>query len=454
MRYNICKGADYMRIFNSLSNKIEEFIPINANEVSMYVCGPTVYNHPHIGNARPLIVFDLVYRTFLALGYDVKYVSNYTDIDDRIIEQALLENVAASEISEKYIQAYEDLARALNIKSPTTIKVTETISEIVEFIERLVKNDFAYVKDNDVYFRVAKADEYGKLSNQKLEDLMIGARIEANINKENPLDFTLWKQTTEGETYPSPWGLGRPGWHTECVVMINESFKTNKIDIHGGGMDLKFPHHENEIAQANVCGSSNLANYWMHNGLITIDGQKMSKSKGELILAKDMVADLGYDVVRWLTLSTHYRAPLKLSDDYIKQSQSELLRIYTALNQGYAQVILNRFTWDNAFDEQLYKQFLATLQDDFNTANAYKVIFDTIKILNASLRVAELDYNRIIELVNSVVKMLNVLGIVYEFIDIGIADIEIYDKWKAASMDKAYAEADIYRQKLIDKGLM
>lgn len=443
-----------MRIFNSLSNKIEDFIPINAGEVSMYVCGPTVYNHPHIGNARPLIVFDLVYRTFLALGYDVKYVSNYTDIDDRIIEQALLKKVSASDISEKYIKAYEDLAVALNIKPRTTIRVTDTIAEIVDFIERLVENDFAYVIDNDVYFRIDKAGEYGKLSNQKIADLMVGARIEANLNKANPLDFTLWKRTSQGETYPSPWGEGRPGWHTECVVMINESFNNKKIDIHGGGMDLKFPHHENEIAQANVCGNHDLANYWMHNGLITIDGQKMSKSKGELILAKDMVAELGYDVVRWLMLSTHYRAPLKLSDDYIKQSQNELLRVYTALNQGYARVILNRFNWDNTYDSSLYNKFLTALKDDFNTANAYKEIFDTIKLLNASLRVADVDYNRVIELVNSVVKMLDVLGIVYEFVDISIADIEIYDKWKMASSDKAYGKADIYRQQLIEKGLM
>lgn len=442
-----------MRIYNSLTNKIEAFKPINDNEVSMYVCGPTVYNDPHIGNARPLIVFDMVYRAFLAMGYSVKYVSNYTDIDDKIIDKALEEGVLAKDISERYIEAYEKLSRDLNILSPQKIKVTESMAEIIEFIVQLIADGYAYEVNGDVYFRVSKVDDYGKLSKQKIEDLVVGARIEENDLKENPLDFTLWKKTDKGITFESPWSDGRPGWHTECVVMINDSFNAGTIDIHGGGLDLKFPHHENELAQAHTHNEA-LANYWMHNGLINIDGKKMSKSSGQMILAKDMVKDLGYDVVRWMMLSTHYRAPLRLSDEYLESSQIELNKIYMALNQAYVSVILDNKDWSEDFNEESYQNYLEEFKDDFNTSNAYKVIFDSVKEINALLRKKEKDVQLINELSNSVVMMLDILGIKYKYKSISDEDKELYKEWKEAHLNKDYENADRLRNVLIEKGLI
>lgn len=443
-----------MRIYNSLTNQVEKFIPIKEGEVSMYVCGPTVYDDPHIGNARPLIVFDMVYRTLTELGYKVNYVSNYTDIDDKIIDKAIAEKVSAKEISEKYIEAYEKLSDELNITMLKKIRVTDSIDSIINFILELIDEGYAYEVAGDVYFRVSKVDDYGKLSNQNIDELIVGARIEENSLKENPLDFTLWKKTTVGETFDSPWSAGRPGWHTECVVMINESFDNQIIDIHGGGMDLKFPHHENELAQAHSCDSQKLANFWMHNGLINIDGSKMSKSSGKMILAKDLVKDLGYDVVRWLMLSTHYRAPLNLSDEYVEQSQTELLKIYTALNKAYSTLVFDDVIWSDRYDEARYKEFLSQLENDFNTSNAYKVIFDTIKVLNNSLRVREKDIESIITLSNSVVKMLNVLGIKFEYVEISQTDKQMYNDWKMAVKAKDFEQADVYRNQLIEKGMI
>lgn len=442
-----------MKIYNSLSNKVETFVPIKENEVMMYVCGPTVYNDPHIGNARPLIVFDMVYRVFMELGYKVKYVSNYTDIDDKIINRAIELNTSAKEISETYIKAYEDLSEALHILPPQKIKVTDTMQSIIAFIENLIEEGFAYEVSGDVYFRVSKVDDYGKLSNQNIEDLVVGARIEENNLKENPLDFTLWKKTVVGETFQSPWSDGRPGWHTECVVMIDESFN-GVIDIHGGGLDLKFPHHENELAQAKTCEHNSLANYWMHNGLINIGDSKMSKSSGTMILAKDMVADLGYETVRWLMLSTHYRAPLRLTDEYIEQSKTELAKIYSSLNKAYATLILADKIWHDDFDSSLIEAFLEPLRDDFNTANAYKVIFDTMKDLNNSLRGRDLDYQKINELANTVIKMLAILGIDYEMMEISEEDLKNYDLWNEAKENKDFDLADKYRNLLMEKGLI
>ncbi len=443
-----------MKIYNSLSGKVEKFETIIDGQVSMYVCGPTVYDHPHIGNARPLIVFDLVYRFLTALGYQVNYVSNYTDIDDKIINKAIFKNKSANLISEYYIKAYEALGESLNIKKPKTIKVTETIDQIIQYIEKMITAGYAYEIDGDVYFRVSKVNDYGVLSKQKIEDLVVGARIDENIKKENPLDFTLWKQTDVGESYTSKWSKGRPGWHTECVVMIKDSFDTDIIDIHGGGLDLKFPHHENEIAQANACGNTHLANYWMHNGLIEIDNKKMSKSQGTLVLAKDMVADLGSDVVRWMLLSTHYRAPLKLSDLLIKQSQIELARVINGINQAFTTVILNKIQWNAKFSCEDLELFYRELMDDFNTANAYKVIFDSIKKLNSLLRVKEIDFLETIKLSNAIIMMLDILGIEYKPMAITLADIKLYENWNLAKAAKDFDIADIYRKQLSERGLI
>ncbi len=442
-----------MKIYNSLSNKTEEFIPIKENEVMMYVCGPTVYNDPHIGNARPLIVFDMVYRVLCELGYKVKYVSNYTDIDDKIINRALELNTTAKDVAETYIKAYEDLSESLNIKAPEKIKVTDTMESIKAFIQALIDDGYAYEVNGDVYFRVTKVKDYGVLSNQNVDDLLVGARIEENTLKEDPLDFTLWKKTEVGEKFDGTWSQGRPGWHTECVVMIEESFG-GVVDIHGGGLDLKFPHHENELAQASVGKHEHLANYWMHNGLINIGDSKMSKSSGTMILAKDMVKDLGYETVRWFMLSTHYRAPLRLTDEYIDSSVTELKKLLSALDKAYATVVLQGDTWHKEWDENLVLEFLEPLKDDFNTSNAYKVIFDTLKLLNAALRSGDKDYEEIVKISESLIKMLDILGIEYRYKEIIEEDKNNYKAWNEAKKEKDFETADTYRQLLMEKGLI
>ncbi|MBO7078315.1 MAG: cysteine--tRNA ligase, partial [Bacilli bacterium] len=299
-----------IKIYNSLTNKIEEFKPIKENELSMYVCGSTVYDDIHIGNSRPVVFFDTVARFFSYMGYKVRFVSNFTDIDDKIIKRALSEGVDESVISERYIKSIKETYALLNclphFKNP---KVTETMPQIIEFIQLLVDKGGAYVEGNDVYFDVSKAKDYGILSGQSVEKLISGARVEENDKKHNPCDFNLWKETEVGKKWDSPWGEGRPGWHTECVVMINDIFH-GKIDIHGGGLDLKFPHHDNEIAQASVAFNNKIANYWMHNGRIDLAGEKMSKSLGNVIWAKDLVKEIGYGPYRLMILNVPYRQPM------------------------------------------------------------------------------------------------------------------------------------------------
>ena len=285
-----------MKLFNTLTNKKEEFKPIKEGEVSLYVCGPTVYNYVHIGNTRPMIVFDVLRRTFEYLGNQVTFVSNFTDVDDKIIKAAKEEGITEKELTDKYIKAYEDVRRDLNLEFPTYApRVTETMDQIIDFIGQLIDKGYAYEVDGDVYFRVSKIDEYGELSGIKIEDLVAGAseRVEDKGVKEESTDFALWKKTDEGIQFNSPWSQGRPGWHTECVVMINDIFEDGKIDIHGGGQDLKFPHHENEIAQSRALNGHPIAHTWMHNQMININNEKMSKSLGNVIWAKDLIKELG-----------------------------------------------------------------------------------------------------------------------------------------------------------------
>ena len=331
----------HMKLYNSKTNQIETFKPIKPNEVSMYVCGPTVYGEAHIGNARPIIVFDTLRRLFLALGYKVDFVSNYTDVDDKIIQKAINEAVDETVITKRYIEAYEAVRNSLNaLPIEHNPKVTENIEGIVAFIQDLVNQGYAYDVNGNVYFRVEKANEYGEISKQRIEDLLVGARIEAESEKENPLDFTLWKKTDQGIQWDSPWGKGRPGWHTECVVMIHEHFH-HMIDIHGGGMDLKFPHHENEVAQSRACLHHGLANVWMHNGMLNIDGEKMSKSLGNVMLAKDVIAQLGSAVVRWMMMSVDYRSPLNITDDVVETAKTEVNKALSALRQVEIKVQLS-----------------------------------------------------------------------------------------------------------------
>lgn len=444
-----------MKLFNSMTQSIEEFKPLHEGEVRMYVCGPTVYNYPHIGNVRPIVVFDTLKRTLQAIGYNVKMVSNYTDVDDKIIKVAKEAGVSEKEITEKFIKAYNEDRLSLHAMMPDAApKVTETMDAIIAFINLLVEKGNAYVVDGDVYFRVNSVDDYGKLSNQQIEDLMVGARIDENSKKENPLDFTLWKRTEEGIRWQSPWSLGRPGWHTECVVMINDVFKEPIIDIHGGGMDLKFPHHENEIAQSKAAYGTAIAKYWIHNGMVNIDGEKMSKSLGNVIWAKDMIASIGGNVLRWLMLSTHYRSPLNINEDGIETARKELSKVMQPLKQAYVKLSLADYVIGEDYDEVLVAPFLAAMEDDLNTPNAFAALFEAVKVFNQTLRQREIDYAKLSKQCVSIEKMLDILGIESQRLVLSDEDKVLHGKWRAAVKEKDFEQADMYRAKLMERGIL
>ena len=326
-----------MKLYNSLTNKKEEFRPIEEGKVSIYACGPTVYNDMHVGNVRPQVVFDVLRRFFIYLGYDVKYVSNFTDVDDKIINKANEENTTIDVISKRYIKSVEDDLTALHVYDYPIIHptCTEHMDDIIEFIDGLIKKGFAYESNGDVYFRVRKLKDYGKLSNRNIEDLEVGARIEKNEIKEDPLDFTLWKKRKEGEVYwDSPWSEGRPGWHIECSTMIKSIFG-GTIDIHCGGEDLKFPHHENEIAQSEALMDKPLAHYWLHNGMINIENVKMSKSLGNFLYAKDFLEKESGEVLRFFILNAHYRKPLNFNAEAIEAAKTSLRRLKNSKKESH-----------------------------------------------------------------------------------------------------------------------
>lgn len=442
-----------MKLYNSKTNQIETFKPIKPNEVSMYVCGPTVYGEAHIGNARPIIVFDTLRRLFLALGYKVDFVSNYTDVDDKIIQKAINESVDETVITQRYIESYEAVRSSLNaLPIEHNPRVTENIEGIVAFIQDLVNQGYAYDVNGNVYFRVEKANEYGEISKQRIEDLLVGARIEAESEKENPLDFTLWKKTDQGIQWDSPWGKGRPGWHTECVVMIHEHFH-QMIDIHGGGMDLKFPHHENEVAQSRACLHHGLANVWMHNGMLNIDGEKMSKSLGNVMLAKDVIAQLGSAVVRWMMMSVDYRSPLNITDDVVETAKTEVNKALSALRQVEIKVQLIDLEIKDMDHTAFYDAFLEAMQDDLNTPNAMMRIFDVVKAININLRARELK-DEIFAQYHDLKAMLEVLGIEHIYFNVSNELKEIYKKWNQAKIDKNFALADEYRKVLMEANVL
>ncbi len=443
-----------IKLYNTKTLKIEEFKPIEPGHVSMYVCGPTVYNYAHIGNARPMVVFDVLKRLFEAEGYTVKYVSNFTDVDDKIINKAIEENTTESVIANRYIDAYQAVRKELNTELPDiTPRVTETMDAIIKFIDELVQSGHAYNVDGDVYFSVESVPTYGEISHQKLEQLEAGARVEENSAKRNPYDFALWKKTDKGIKWDSPWGQGRPGWHTECVVMINNNLG-EMIDIHGGGMDLRFPHHENEAAQQEALHGNALANYWIHNAMININGDKMSKSLGNVIWAKDVVEKLGTNLTRWLMSSVHYRKELNFSDETIETARKELSRVLLPLKQADIKAGLAGITLSDAYDEESYRHFLDQLDDDMNTPNAYEVIFNTVKQLNTALRSKEIDFETVSKYRNTVEKMLNVLGIVVDKVVLSDEDKELFAKWNDAKSAKDFAKADEYRNELTARGLL
>ena len=444
-----------MKLFNTRSNQLETFVPLKENEVSLYLCGPTVYNHAHIGNARPIVIFDTLKKVFEALGYTVHYVSNFTDVDDRIIALAKEENKKETDITDFYIDAYNQIRTDLNADQPdSTPQVTQTIPEIIEFISELIKSEAAYEKDGNVYFRVDSVKDYGSLSHQVLEYLQVGARISENVDKENPLDFLLWKDTDDdGIKWQSPWGFGRPGWHTECVVMIHQEFKQHKIDIHGGGVDLRFPHHENEAAQNCALHNHDLANYWVHNAMINLDGVKMSKSLGNVHLAKDLIEVLGSNVVRWLLVSNHYRQLINITDETIEQSKTEINRIETALKQTHLQLDLND-AFNDGLNESMLEKFLEPMQDDLNTPNGVAVIFEEIKQLNQLLRQRDKDYDKISETYRTVLRMLEIMGIEFNFERLTSKQRDLYNQWNKAKSDKNFELADQLRAKLIELGIL
>jgi cysteinyl-tRNA synthetase len=449
---------DVMRLFNTLTNKKEEFKPIEEGKVSIYICGPTVYNHAHLGNTRPMIVFDVLRRTFEYLGNDVTFVSNYTDVDDKIIKAAKAEGITEKELTDKYIKAYEDVRAGLNIEDPTyKPRVTETMPEIINFIQALIDKGYAYEVDGDVYFRVTKVKEYGMLSGIKVEDLIAGASDRTlsvdDKKKESTTDFALWKKTNEGIQFDTPWSKGRPGWHTECVVMINKLFKDGKIDIHGGGQDLKFPHHENEIAQSMAYNGHPIANYWMHNQMINIDGEKMSKSLGNVLWAKDLIVEFGCNVFKWLMLSTHYRNPLNMTDDVIAGVRKEVSKAENATKSASLYLQVNHVPAHN-YKKETVDAMVNALEDDLNTSLALTQILDQVKVLNQVMRVREKDNDVIATEYATLVKMGDVLGFLFEGTKLSEEDIALYEEWNAYKKEKNFDEADRVRKELTERGIL
>ena len=436
-----------MKVYNTLSGKLEELKPIHENEINMYVCGPTVYSYAHVGNMCPVIIFDMMYRYFKYLGYKVTYASNFTDVDDKIIKAAKEEGITEKELTEKFIKIYLEDVKALNcLEIDYRPKVTETMDEIIAFIKGLVDKGDAYQQGDDVYYRVNAAKDYGEISKQSIEDLEYGNRIEVSDNKENPYDFVLWKKTKEGITWDSPFGKGRPGWHTECVVMINKIFGNN-IDIHGGGVDLKFPHHENEQAQNKALHGCNLANYWIHNGHVMVNGVKMSKSLGNFMTARELLSKYPTNVIRLAILKNNYRLPFDLTEALFSEAKTIDDKVANVLKQANLEINLKglevgKLTQDAKINE--------IMDNDFNTSNLITYLLEVVKQLNTKLRNKEdfaTEYD-IIGLINYI------LGLEYEFISLSEEDKALYQEWLGYREQKDFENADRLRAILVEKGIL
>jgi len=451
-----------LKLYNSMTGKKEEFKTITQGVVNMYVCGPTVYNFFHIGNARPFMMFDVLRRYFEYKGYQVNYVQNFTDVDDKIINRAHEEHRSSEEISETYIKEYFKDADTLGIHRATHHpKVTENIEQIIDFIKVLVEKGYAYVVDSgDVYFNTHSFDGYGKLSGQSIEDLESGARVEINTDKRHPTDFALWKSKKEGEPFwPSPWGEGRPGWHIECSVMSTR-YLGQTIDIHAGGHDLIFPHHENEIAQSEAYSGKTFANYWIHNGYINIDNEKMSKSKGNFFTVREILQEYDPEVIRFFMISAHYRSPVNFSRELIQAAKSGLERLYTAkYNLEFWLEKGTREAMDKEEQEALEKmmtyktRFIEAMDDDFNTADAVGAIFELVRLINTrvgentSKTLLKSSYDLLLELTS-------VLGILVKEKELLDSEIEqLIAQREAARQHKDYGRADRIRDELLEKGI-
>lgn len=453
-----------MKIFNTLVRDKQELKPIKEGEFKIYACGPTVYNFIHIGNARPLCVFDVLRRYLEYRGNKVNFVQNFTDIDDKIIRRANEEGVTFKDISEKYIEEFWKDAKGMNIREATTHpKATETMDEIISIVSGLVEKGFAYEVNGDVYFSTKKFGEYGKLSHQPLEDLEAGARINVGEVKREPMDFALWKSAKPGEPYwESPWGHGRPGWHIECSAMVRK-FLGETIDIHCGGQDLIFPHHENEIAQSECCNSAPFANYWMHNGFITVDKVKMSKSLGNFFTVRDVAEQYGYEPIRYLMISCQYRSPINYSFDAIAQCKASLERLYTCRDNL-------DFALKNAKDEAGEKdseivalidgkkdKFIEAMEDDLNTGEALGAVFELVKDINTNVNDGVQSKALVEYAIKVFDELMDVLGLLYNRKAASSLDDEIealIQQRNDARKNKNWAEADRIRDELKAQGIV
>ena len=451
-----------MKLYNTLTRKKEEFETMKEGIKNMYVCGPTVYNLFHIGNARPFMMFDLLRRYFEYRGYQVNYVQNFTDVDDKIINKANEEGVSSKEIGEKYIKEYFKDADALGIKRATHHpKVTENIESIIEFIKVLIEKGNAYVVDNgDVYFNTRSFKGYGKLSGQSIDDLEAGARVEINTNKNHPTDFALWKSKKEGEPFwESPWGEGRPGWHIECSVMSTK-YLAETLDIHAGGHDLIFPHHENEIAQSESYSGKPFAKYWLHNGYININNEKMSKSKGNFFTVRDILKEYDPEVIRFFMMSAHYRSPVNFSRELIEAAANGLERLYTAKENLEFLIENNNNTMisedENAKLKEMMRfkdKFAETMDDDFNTAGAVSVIFELVRFINTKVN-SESSDEFMRPALDLLKELTNVLGILTEEKEMLASDIEkLIEEREEARKNKNFKRSDEIRDLLIEKGI-
>ena len=448
-----------MRIFNTMTRKKEEFVPADRNEVKMYACGPTVYNYIHIGNARPLIIFDTMRRYLEYRGYKVKFVQNFTDVDDKMIKRANEEGITVTELAQRFIGEYFTDAKALGVHEATVHpRATENIDAIIDIIKKLEDNGYAYNVDGNVYFRAKRFAEYGKLSKQPLEDLEAGARIDVSEHKEDAMDFALWKAKKEGEpAWDSPWGLGRPGWHIECSAMANK-YLGETIDLHAGGQDLIFPHHENEIAQSECANCKPFARYWMHNGYINVNNQKMSKSLGNFFTVREISEKYDYEVIRFFMLSAHYRNPVNFSDELMEQAKSAIERVYTCLD-NLEFLLKNAKERENTEAENEYtaeldkikEKFIAAMDDDLNTADAQAAIFDIVYAANTKLSQEGDNSRTVIESTLSMLDELSrVLGLFQKKKDLAAPEgvEELIAARTKARAEKNWAEADAIRDKL------
>lgn len=450
-----------MRIYNTMSRQKEEFIPVDKDEIKIYACGPTVYNFIHIGNARPLCVFDVLRRYMEYRGMNVKFVQNFTDVDDKIIKRANEEGITFEEVSKKYIEEFWTDAHGLNVKEATVHpKATENIDEIIDIIKSLEENGYAYAVDGDVYFRTLKFKEYGKLSHQPIEDLQSGARIAVGEKKEDPLDFALWKAAKEGEPYwESPWGKGRPGWHIECSAM-NRRYLGKTIDIHCGGKDLVFPHHENEIAQSECANGCTFSKYWMHNGYINVDNVKMSKSLGNFKTVREIADAYGYEVIRYFLISSHYRSPINYNLDIIEQCKSALDRLYTCRESlDFALKKAEDIEDDTELINQLNsrrEQFITAMDDDLNTADGISAVFELVKDINTKILDKPVSKNVCETAAKLFDELCDVLGILYnrQSNDLDAEIEELIAQRQEARANKDWATADKIRDDLKARGII